>query len=232
MKLWERIRDTLAALASGESLHALLGRIGAGTRPECSVAFTIAVLALGAKMAKADGRVTADEVAAFREIFHIRPEDETAAARVYDLARQDVAGFESYARQIARMFRHEPAMLRDIYSGLLHIALADGVLHEGEKGFLARVAEIFDISPREAACMKARLDPEGAADAFAVLGLSPDTPPAEARRRWRQLVRELHPDHVAARGMPAEAVRLANARLAAVNRAWAEIRRHYAATAA
>ena len=99
MSIWSRIRDALAALAQGESLSAVFERLRAP--PERSVAFTIAVIALGAKMAKADGEVKRSEVAAFREVFHIPEEEEPNAARVYNLARQDVAGYEAYARTVS-----------------------------------------------------------------------------------------------------------------------------------
>ena len=100
MSLWTRITEALAALASGESLAQVFDRLR--TPPERSVAFTIAVIGLGAKMAKADGQVTRDEVAAFREVFQIAGEDEAQAARVFNLARQDIAGYEVYAAASAR----------------------------------------------------------------------------------------------------------------------------------
>ena len=89
MSLWTRISDAIAALASGEGLSAVFDRLR--TPPDRSVAFTIAVIALGAKMAKADGQVTRDEVTAFREVFHIPPSEEANAAKLFNLARQDVA---------------------------------------------------------------------------------------------------------------------------------------------
>ncbi|NBT51903.1 MAG: molecular chaperone DjiA, partial [Marivivens sp.] len=107
MSIWTRIADALAALRKGEGLAAVFEQFR--TPPERSVAFTIAVIALGAKMAKADGLVTRDEVAAFREVFTIAPEDEAQAAKLFNLARQDVAGFEDYAARVAKMFGDDRA---------------------------------------------------------------------------------------------------------------------------
>ena len=226
MSLWTDIRDAIARLAPGERLLALLDRFR--TPPERSVAFTIAVIALGAKMAKADGRVTRDEVAAFREVFHI-PEGETDhAARVFDLARTDVAGFEAYAAQVARMFSADAPALRDLMEGLFHIAVADGDYHEAEHAFLARVADLLGIDEREFRAIRARCVPAGVdgatPDPREVLGVDPDAPVAEARAAWRRLVRDTHPDRMIARGLPEEAVRLAEKRLIAVNRAWEAVR--------
>jgi DnaJ like chaperone protein len=220
MSMWTRILEAVAAVvARGESLLALFER----SPPERSVAFTIAVIALGAKMAKADGRVSEAEVAAFRQVFEIAREDEPAAARVFNLARQDVAGFEAYATQIARMFADQPSTLEDILEGLFHVALADGGYHPDEEQFLRTVAAIFCIEPARFAAIEARQGVGRQSDPWQVLGVPHDADLLTIRRRWRALVKEHHPDRLIARGLPPETVRLGNARIAAINRAWREI---------
>ncbi|NDV98916.1 molecular chaperone DjiA [Salipiger sp. PrR002] len=221
MSIWSRISEALAALAKGEGLTAVFEKLR--QPPERSVAFTIAVIALSAKMAKADGQVTRNEVAAFREIFTIAPEDEAAAARVFNLARQDVAGFEEYARRIRRMFDSNAEQLSDLMEGLFYIALADGDYHTAENAFLERVAEIFGISDNAFRALRARFVPDAVPDPFTVLGVSPDMPIAEIRKQWRKLVRESHPDVMCARGLPEEAIKLSEKRLIDINRAWEEI---------
>jgi DnaJ like chaperone protein len=227
MSLWTRITEALTALAKGEGLSAVFDKLRAP--PERTVAFTIAVIALSAKMAKADGLVTRDEVTAFRQVFQIPPEDARAAARVFNLAREDVAGFETYAARIAAMFRAEgrpcgvDSVLCDLMEGLFHIATADGDYHPAEDAFLHRVAEIFGMEEAQFRRMRARHVPDAAPDPYAVLGVSPDTPLDEIRAAWRAEVRMTHPDRMIARGVPEEAVKLAEKRLIAVNRAWEEI---------
>jgi DnaJ like chaperone protein len=221
MSIWTRITEAITALvARGEGLLAVFER---RRRPERGVAFTIAVIGLGAKMAKADGLVRPAEVTAFRQVFQIAPEDEEAAARVFNLARQDVAGYEAYARRIAGMFRDRPAVLEDILEGLFQIALADGRYHEGEEGFLHTVAGLFGISPEAFAQIESRHLEGHREDPWQVLGVPRDAPLEAVRARWRDLVRAHHPDKVIARGLPPETVNLANARIAAINRAWEEI---------
>jgi DnaJ like chaperone protein len=221
MSIWKRIREALAALAKGEPLSAVFDRLR--TPPEKTAAFAIAVIALGAKMAKADGRVTRDEVAAFRRVFHIPPEDEASAARIYDMARTEVAGFDAYARQIARMFRGRPQVLADLLEGLVHIAAADGAYHPDEAAFLAEVARIFAVPEADFRAIRAR-HLAGERDPWAVLGLEPGSGAETLRARYRDLVRSLHPDALIARGVPTEARRMAEIRLAAVNAAYSEIR--------
>lgn len=220
MSIWTRIAEALAALAHGEGLAAVFEKLR--TPPERSVAFAIAVIALGAKIAKADGQVTRDEVTAFREVFHIPPEDEQSAARVYNMARTDVAGFEQYARAIRKMF-DDDAPLCDLMEGLFHIAMADGDYHPGEDAYLRRVAEIFEFDERRFRGIKARFVPDTERDPYDILGVSPDMPMAEIRKAWRQAVRESHPDQMIARGVPEEAIKLAEARMVAINRAWEDI---------
>ena len=227
MSLWTRISEALAALTQGEGLASVFERLK--TPPERSVGFTIAVIALGAKMAKADGQVTRDEVMAFRSVFAIPPEEEANAARVFNLARQDVAGFDAYARKIAAMFGPGERVLVDLVEGLFHIAMADGSYHPHEDAFLREVARIFGLTDRCFRALQGRFVPDIAPDPYDVLGVAPDAPMAEIKAAWRQAVRESHPDRLAARGVPPEAVRLAEDRLVAVNRAWDEINQKQAA---
>jgi DnaJ like chaperone protein len=221
MSLWTRITEAIAALTKGEGLSAVFDRLRAP--PERSVAFTIAVIALGAKMAKADGRVTRDEVAAFREVFTIPPEDAAQAGRVFDLARQDVAGYDLYARRIAGMFGAGDPVLVDLMEGLFHIAMADGDYHPHEDAFLREVAAIFGLGDRCFRALHGRFVPDADPDPYDVLGVAPDAPLPAVRAAWRQAVRDSHPDRMIARGVPAEAVRMAERRMIAINRAWEEI---------
>lgn len=221
MSIWTRISDALAALAKGESLSDVFAHLS--TPPERSAGFAIAVIALGAKMAKADGLVTRDEVSAFREVFTIPRGEEKQAAKVFNLARTDVAGFDLYAKRIADMFGPADPALFDLLEGLFFIALADGEYHPNEDEFLTHVAGIFGISPDKFAALRARFVPDADPCPYQVLGVAPDTPLAEVRKVWRREVRESHPDVMIARGVPEEAVKLAEKRLIAVNRAWEEI---------
>ena len=221
MSIWSRIADALAALRAGDSLSDVFDRLR--TPPERSIGFTIAVIGLGAKMAKADGLVTRDEVTAFREVFHIPRNEEANAARIFNMARTDVAGFEEYATRIARMFAAADGVLLDLMEGLFYIAMADGEYHPNEDDFLHRVSEIFGLSEREFRSIRTRFVSDAEPDPWEVLGVDPDTSPDEVRAAWRRLVRDTHPDRMVARGVPEEAVKLAEKRLIAINRAWETI---------
>ncbi len=195
------------------------------------VAFSVAMIALSAKMAKADGVVTQDEIRAFRDIFEV-PRDQTRnVARLYDLARQDVAGFETYAEQMAKLCgsgHSNCLMLEDILDGLFHIATADGVLHEREGDFLHRVAEIFRIDETHYQTILARHVDLGSGDPYRVLGLERGIAFPEVKKRYRKLVADNHPDKLIARGLPQEFINVATRRLAAINAAYEMIERDLA----
>ncbi|WP_397542350.1 TerB family tellurite resistance protein [Roseovarius salis] len=221
MSIWNRISEALSALAKGEPLSKVFDRLRAP--PERSVAFTIAVIALGAKMAKADGRVTRDEVTAFREVFQIAQEDEARAAKVFNLARQDVAGYDEYARRIKRMFGEDTGTLCDLLEGLFHVAVADGVYHPDEARFLEEVARIFGVAEADFRRLRSRFVPDAVPDPYDILGVTPGMSMEDIRKEWRRQVRDSHPDRMQARGVPAEAVKLAEKRVKDLNRAWEEI---------
>ncbi len=231
MSIWTRITEALAALAKGEPLSVVFDKLRSVPPAEQSVGFTIAVLALGAKMAKADGTVTRDEVTAFRRIFTFPEGEEGHAAHVFNLARQDVAGFDAYARKIARLFNpdghsicaDDHHVLVDILEALFQIAVADGSYHPGEDAFLTHVAQEFGLDEGCFRIVRSRLVEGAPRDPYDVLGLPRSATRDEARKAWRELVRDTHPDVLQARGIPPEAMKLAERRLQMINEAWREI---------
>ena len=236
MSIWGKILGGMGGLALGGPLGAVIGALGGHVidtlQPEASspkdgtktVAFTIAVIVLGAKMAKADGQVTRDEVTAFKQVLHVPPEEMKNVARVFDQARKDSQGFEPYAKQMSDMFSHEPQVLEELLWCLTHIARADGHLHPGELDFLYKVSEIFgftgpDFERVTGVCMQGQ-----AANPYAILGVKPDADADAIKQAHRKMVMEHHPDRLVAQGMPEEFVAMANEKLAEVNAAYDRIK--------
>jgi DnaJ like chaperone protein len=237
MSIWGKIIGAAAGLAIGGPLGALAGGaaghaldVGLSTPAETgdatrSIAFTIAVVALGAKMAKADGFVSDAEIVAFREVFRVPPDELRNVERVFNVAKRDTAGWQSYARQIGDMFPDRPEVLEDLVMCLFHIAKADGGVKEEEREFLRGVAETFGL-PRSAF---ARLCAEAGGgcenDPYGVLGLDLTADDDAVRTAYRALMREHHPDRLIAAGMPQEFIVLANEKAATINTAYEKIRR-------
>ncbi len=222
MSIWTRLLESLAALSPRSLLEFFTG-----TRPpEATEGFAIAVVALGAKMAKADGRVTRDEVIAFREIFRITDSDLPAVGRFFDLARQDVAGFDLYAAQVARMFGTDRDVLETLLDALFHVAKADGHLHEAEIEFLRIVATTFGFDDRmfDSLYRRHSLNPDESP--YAILGVSESASHDAIKEAWKDLARRYHPDRLRARGVPDEAARLAERRMAEINAAYDVLRQN------
>lgn len=234
MSIWDRLGDFIARVSSSASsgvadvVEAVRTVFSGDPELRRRVAFSVAMIALSAKMAKADGIVTQDEIRAFQEIFEVPRHETRNVARLYDLARRDVAGFEAYAEQMARLCgsgHSNCTMLEDILDGLFHIAKADGVVHEREGLFLHRIAEIFRIEEAHYQSIMARHVNLGAADPYVVLGIERGKPFSEVKKRYRKLVADNHPDKLMARGLPQEFIKIATTRIAAINAAYELIER-------
>ena len=228
MSIWGKVGGASAGFLMGGPVGALVGAVAGhfmfDREADPGIVFTIAVIALAGKMAKADGAVSDAELDAFARVFRVPPQEEDNVRRIFNLARQDVAGYESYAQQIARLYVGNPAVLEDVLDGLFEIAKADGVLHPAEAAFLERVADIFGFAPNEYRRIRASHFAPELTDPYVILGVSYVAGPEEIKQTYRRLVRENHPDSLIARGVPAEFIKLATDKLAAINTAYEKIR--------
>src|ERR1700761_5553057 len=227
MPVWGKVSGAAAGLFVGGPIGALVGAVAGhfflDRDSDPGVTFTIAIIALAGKMAKADGIASEQEFEIFAKVFVMPPEEEANVRRIFNLARQDMAGFEHYAGQIASLFRGNPAVLEDVLDGLFEIAKADGVLHPCEARFLERVAEIFGFAPNEYRRIRASHFAPELTDPSVILGVSYVAGEEEIKQTYRRLVRENHPDRLIARGVPEEFVKMANDKLAAINNAYEKI---------
>lgn len=234
MSIWGKLTGAAAGLAIGGPIGALIGGVAghiALDHGSCSqaghdkqVAFTVGVIALGAKMAKADGFVTKDEIDAFKEVFKIPKGEEHNVARIFNLAKQDTSGFEIYARQLHRLFRNDRDLLTGVMDGLFHIAIADGRLLPNEDTFLAEVAREFGFSDADYASIRSRHWRSDLDDPYTILQVSPHASNGDLKSAYHRLVAENHPDRLVARGVPKEFIDIATKKLAAINAAYEEIK--------
>jgi len=252
MQIWGKIVGGSAGFAIGGPIGALLGAVAghavdhyvledrssaeaAAERRDPrdhpglrQIAFTVGVIALGAKMARVDGEVTRDEVEAFRSFFQVPPGEEKNVERFFNLAKRDPGGFEPYARQVAALFPDAPEILEEVLDGLFDIAKANGAVAPMEAEYLAQVARIFGLSAARFERAKAAALGIAECEACTILGVDPLATDEQVREAWLRLVRANHPDRLVAQGLPQEAVALANRKLAAINDAYDRLKRERA----
>jgi DnaJ like chaperone protein len=227
LSIWQRIAEKMGSFSQRTGVA---GSLANALDPDTwlpggrDAAFTLALIALSAKMAVSDGVVTASEVRAFKKTVIIPEGVEAQVDRLFGLAQGDVAGYEAYARKIGRFFFDTPDTLEHVLDGLFSIAAADGMIHEAELAYLRRVSDIFGFDEarfEQIAAQHVYLD--DGVDPYMVLGLMPGAGRDEVRRVYRRLVAEHHPDRLSAKGVPEELIGIATARMAAINHAYAQI---------
>ncbi|MEL0071835.1 MAG: TerB family tellurite resistance protein [Rhodobiaceae bacterium] len=228
MSVWGKIAGIAAGYALGGVPGALLGGLAGhfalDRMNDRQIVFTIALISLAAKMTRADGMVSPIEVQAVQNMLRVPESEQANMARVFNLAQEDVAGFDSYARQVADIYADSPQVLEDVLDVLFYIAYADGHLHPAENQFLEIVAGIFHIGESDFKRLQARHDAH-VQDPYAILGVTRHTADAGVRAAWLQAVRDNHPDQLQARGLPPEMMHIATDRMAAINDAWETIRK-------
>lgn len=227
MSVWQRLS---AFVGSFSDRTGVVGSLANALDPDTwlpggrDAAFTLAIIALSAKMAVSDGVVTASELRAFQRTVEIPTGIEQQVDKLFRLAQQDVAGYESYAKKIRRFFIDSPDTLEHVLDSLFFIATADGLIHEAELEYLKGVSDIFGFDDARFEQLTAQhvLFDQGA-DPYVVLGLAPTAERDEVKRVYRLLVAEHHPDRLIAKGVPEELIDIATARMAAINSAYNQI---------
>ena len=223
MSVWGKIAGLAAGYAIGGVPGALIGAMaGHFTLDRVNdnqVVFTIALISLAAKMTRADGSVSPIEITAVQDVLRVPDSEQRNMERVFQLAQEDVAGFDTYAKQVASIYAESPQVLEDVLDVLFFIAYADGQLHPAELQYLKIVADIFKVEKSTFDAVQARHDGR-VQDPYIVLGVARHADDATVRAAWLKAVRDNHPDQLQARGMPQEMIHIATARMAAINDAW------------
>ena len=170
-------------------------------------------------MARADGEATAAEFATFRRLFQVEAKEEANTRRFYDLAKSSMAGVEAYARQAADLLGAGSPTLEDLLDALWLIAAVDG-FHEAELAYLEQVGTLLGFDAAAQARIRRRHLAPAVDDPWAILGIEPGVDAAAIKAAYHALVKRYHPDRALAEGVPAEFIRVAEARMADINAAY------------
>ena len=232
MTIWGKIIGSATGFALGGPLGALLGGVAGHALDKFKtkqklpeklalkqIGFTIGVIVLSAKMAKADGKVTKSEIKAFKEKINVPDNEIKNVARLWDQAKKTTDGFEVYAKQISNLLEKNSSVLEELLNLLVIIAEADGKITNLEKIYLKEVSNIFGFSEQdfERIC-SSKLDKY--IDPYQTLGVSKDAPLEEIKKKWKTLAIKHHPDRLIAQGIPQDIIETNTYRLKEINNAW------------
>ena len=232
MSIWGKIIGGATGFAFGGPIGALLGGVAGHAidkiktkkkLPEETalkqIGFTIGVIVLSAKMAKADGKVTEDEIRAFKEKINVPDSEIKNVAKLWDQAKKTTDGFEIYARQIADLLEKNSSVLEELLKLLIIIALADGKITIPEIKYLKEVGNIFGFSEEDFERIYSSKSGVSS-DPYQILGVSRDASIDEIKQKWKQLAINHHPDRLISQGIPEDLIHKSTSRLKEINNAW------------
>ena len=235
MNIWGKVIGGAAGFAIGGPIGALLGAVAghaidtkilpsyiSNDENYKSIVFTAGVIALSAKMAKADGKVTKEEILTFRKLVQIPKDDINQVSKLWELAKETTDGYELYAKQIYSLFRNQPEILERILDILFEIAKSDGNIDSTELNYLKNVSNIFNFDEIIFEKLLALNNPEN--NSFEILGVKISDSLEDIQKKWKEMVKNNHPDKLVGQGMPIEFIESANQKLAIINSAFEEIK--------
>ena len=235
MNIWGKVIGGAAGFAISGPIGALLGAVAghaidtkilpsyiSNDENYKSIVFTAGVIALSAKMAKADGKVTKEEILTFRKLVQIPKDDISQVSKLWELAKETTDGYELYAKQIYSLFRNQPEILERILDILFEIAKSDGNIDATELNYLKNVSNIFNFDEIIFEKLLALHNPEN--NSFEILGVQISDTFEDIQKKWKEMVKNNHPDKLVGQGMPIEFIESANQKLAIINSAFEEIK--------
>ncbi len=236
MNIWGKLIGSTGGFALGGPLGGLLGMIAGHAidkiknkkQPEQivikQVGFTIGVIALSAKMAKADGKVTREEIISFKRQVKVPQKEINNLGKIWNLAKKSTAGYEIYATQLADLFEPKSQVLEQLIFVLFNIAISDGKITNEEIDYLKRVNKIFGFDKNDFKRINSHYE-TNANDPYKTLGVEPHTDLKEIKKKWIKMSREIHPDKLLASGMPEEFISKNTTKLQDINNAWEKIKK-------
>ena len=232
MSVWGKILGGATGFAFGGPIGALLGGVAGHALDKIKtkkklpeetalkqIGFTIGVIVLSAKMAKADGKVTEDEIRAFKEKINVPDSEIKNVAKLWDQAKKTTDGFQIYARQISNLLEKNSSVLEELLKLLIIIALADGKITIPEIKYLKEVGNIFGFSEEDFERIYSSKSGVSS-DPYQILGVSRDASINEIKQKWKQLAINHHPDRLISQGIPEDLIHKSTSRLKEINNAW------------
>ena len=185
--------------------------------------FAIALIILTAKLAKADGHVSREELIAIKNKLKIPEHEIDQVGKIFNKAKEDSLGYEPYAKQIAQIYRNNPAVMDEVINILFYIAEADNNVSDSETTMIRGIAKIFGLSESQFEGIKESRKSSDKLNPYIVLGCSSNDDFATVRKKYLQLSKEHHPDILMNKGVPKEVIEESKKKMRAINSAFDQI---------
>ncbi len=201
---------------------------GATRVQETGMVMQVAFFGCLAKMAKADGAITKEEIQAVEQIIArlgYAPNMRAAAIDIFRKAKDDPHTAADYLNQLASVIRFNPQIAMTFIAALHAVAQADGSIHPNEREILQQAERAFRLQPGTIDAMLGGGHAGALDDAYKVLGCTPEMSDAEIKKSYREKCIDFHPDKLASKGLPGEFMEYANEQLAKVNDAYETIKK-------
>jgi len=185
--------------------------------------FAIALIILTAKLAKADGQVSKEELVAIKDKLKIPEHEIDQVGKIFNKAKEDSLGYEPYAQQIAQIYKNNPAVLDEVINILFYIAEADGKVSDSEVNYIKNVSTIFGLNTNQFESIREARVGSHKQNPYIILGCNPNDDLPTIRKKYLHLSKEHHPDVLMSKGLPKELIEESEKKLAAINSAYDKI---------
>ena len=239
MSIWGKIIGGTAGFAFGGPIGAIIGMMIGGSfersarkfssssqisQQQKQKVFALCIIVLSAKIAKADGQVTKEEIHTFKEKFNIQSEEMSEVSKIFNEAKKSSFGFKNIADQVGNLFSDNKVLLEQLLNNLFYIAEADGLTSIDELEVLRSISQSFHFNETDfQRIFHSRLNNKES-DPYKILGVTREDSDNNIRKKWIELSKEHHPDYLIAKGMPKEFIKEANKELSSINLAYDKIK--------
>ncbi len=187
--------------------------------------FAISLIILSAKLTKADGHVSKEELIAVKDKLKIPDAEVQQVAKIFNKAKQDTLGYEPYAKQIHQIYNNNPAVLDEVINILFYIAEADGNVSDSEVAMIENIAKIFKINKSQFEGIRESRKGSDKQNPYVVLGCNSSDELESIRKKYLQLSKEHHPDILLNKGVPSEVIEESKKKMRAINSAYDQIKK-------
>ena len=199
------------------------GNFGAFAQPQ--QIFALSLIVLSAKLSKADGQVSKEELIAVRDKLKIPESEIEQVGKIFNKAKQESTGYEPYAQQIAQIYKNNQNVLEEVINILFYIAEADGNVSKSELDMIKHIAQIFGLNQSQFNSIQESRKSSGKLNPYVVLGSNPEEDIQAIRKKYLQLSKENHPDMLISKGVPEEVIEESKKKMRAINSAWDQIQK-------